>query len=162
MTVTLVEYPNGGKIDVYRIVDRSASDYQNVLACCDFFAKQGAKTVITPKVHFKDPLYEEIFASLKGTQYWCKCPDFTVNGLWYEHEGYDVNKDLSDSNKRADTFSLMIKRGLKQSDRVVLEDCGAGHPYMKRNIYRRIQFEHQPITEVIIKTVNGLETIYKS
>ena len=35
-------------------------------------------------------------------------------------------KDLTDPNKRADTFSWMMKRGVKQSDRIVVEDCGIG------------------------------------
>jgi len=165
MIVPLLQLPNGGKVEMYSIVNRAASDFQNVFDCCRLFAEMGKKTLITPAFLVEtigNPLYEEIYATLRGTQYWGKCPDFNVDGLWYEHEGFDRNKDLSDPNKRADTFSLMMRRGLKQSDRVVLEDCGAGHPYMKRNIYRRIQFEHQHISEVIIKTVNGFETVYKS
>ena len=74
MIETLKDYPNGGKIDVYTLVDKTASDYEKVLACCEYFAKQGAKTVIYPR--FVDTIgnlaYENIFASLKGTQYWGK------------------------------------------------------------------------------------------
>jgi len=46
-------------------------------------------------------------------------PDFTVNGAWYEHEGYDTGKDLTNPDKRADTFSKMMNRGIKQSDRLI-------------------------------------------
>jgi hypothetical protein len=96
MTETLKEYPNGGKIEVYRLVDKTAGDYGKVLACCDYFAQQGAKTLITPAFIVDtvgNPLYEAIYASLKGTPYWGRCPDFNVDGLWYEHEGYDETKD---------------------------------------------------------------------
>ena len=80
------------------------------MVCCDYFAKQGAKTLITPRFSdtVKNPDYAIIYASLKGTPYWGKCPDFCVNGVWYEHEGYDETKDLSDGRKRADTFSKMM------------------------------------------------------
>ena len=122
MIITLIEYDNGGKIEVYQKVDQTTSDFDNVCACCNYFAKQGKNTLIPP--HFEDtignPEYETIFASLKGAQYWGKCPDFSVDDVWYEHEGYDVTKDLSNLHKRADTFSLMMRRGLKQSDRVIL------------------------------------------
>jgi hypothetical protein len=73
-----------------------ASDYRKVYACCEYFAQQGANVLITPAFlvdTIGNPLYEKIYASLKGTPYWGKCPDFYVNGVWYEHEGYDVSKN---------------------------------------------------------------------
>ena len=163
MIETLIEYDNGGKIEAYEMVDKSASDYQKIYTCCDFFAKQGEKTLIAPQ--FEDTIgnsvYERIFHALKGTPYWGKCPDFSVNGIWYEHEGYDLKKDLSDPAKRADTFSLMMKRGVKQSDRIIVEECNVGRFYAKRTIYNRIHFEHQNINEVYIRTDEGLELLYK-
>ena len=163
MIVPLLQFPNGGKVEMYSIVNRKASDFQNVFECCRLFAEMGDHAIITPQLNdtFKNPIYEQIYASLRNTIYWGKCPDFNVNGLWYEHEGYDISKDLSSLHKRADTFSLMLRRGVKQSDRVILEDCGVGRQYARRNVYRRVQYEHQNISEVIIKTANGLETIYK-
>jgi hypothetical protein len=163
MTKTLIEYENGGRIEVYPQVDASANDYENILACCDYFAKQGAKTVITP--HFSEtvgnPIYHIIYASLEGTKFWGRCPDFNVGGLWYEHEGYDKNKDLSNLHTRADTFSKMMNRGLKQSDRLILEDCGVTHNYVMRNLYNRIHFNHQDIIEVFFRTSDGLKLLYK-
>ena len=91
-----------------------------------------------------------------------RCPDFNVDGVWYEHEGYDENKDFSSHpKKRANTFSKMIKRGIKQSDRLIVEDCGVGYFFAKRSIYRRVRFEHQNISEVYVRTVTGLELLYK-
>ena len=123
MTDVVKTYPNGGIIEVYRQVDRAASDYQKVFACCEFFAMQGKKTLIPP--HF------------------------------------DETKDLTIPAKRADTFSLMMRRGVKQSERIVVEDCNVGRYYAKRNIYNRIHFEHQNISEVYIRTDKGLELLYQ-
>ena len=87
----LVQYENGGEIRRCKIVATTSSDYDMIYSCCDWFAKQGYKTLITPGFDFTigNKVYETIYASLKGTHYWGKCPDFSVNGLWYEHEGYD-------------------------------------------------------------------------
>ena len=113
---TLVQCETGGEVRRYKIVDVTASDYNKVFACCVYFAKQGKKTLITPAFLVNtigNPLYEEIYASLKGTPYWGRCPDFYVDGVWYEHEGFDESKDFSSHpKKRANTFSK-IKKSLK-------------------------------------------------
>jgi len=163
MIKTLFQFPNGGKIDVYKFVDKSANDFGNVYKCCEYFAMQGAHTIIYPQfsVTIGNIAYEYIFASLKNTPFWGRCPDFTVNGVWYEHEGYDTSKDLSDRKRRANTFSKMMTRGVKQSEKIIVEDCGVGRFYAKYSIYNRIHFEHQNINEVYIRTVSGLELLYK-
>ena len=163
MITTLKKYENGGKIEVFQTVDQTTSDFKKIYACCDYFAKQGAKTLITPRYNVTtvNTEYEIVYASLKGTEYWGRCPDFCVNGVWYEHEGYDDTKDLSNLHKRGDTFSKMMGRGLKQSDRIILEDCGVTPNYIKRNIYNRVNFENQNISEVYIRTSDGLELVYK-
>ena len=165
---TLIEYPNGGKIDVYSIVDRTADDYDKIYACCNFFALQGAYTLILPRfdVTIPNPDYHKIFSFLKGTPYWGRCPDFLVysaehkNGVWYEHEGYEEGKDLSDKKKRVLTFGNMIHRGMLQSERIIVEDCKIGRFYAKRNIFNRVHREKQNITEVYIRTDEGLEPLY--
>ena len=164
MILKLIEYENGGMVEVYSTVDRTASDYKNVLACCIYFAQQGKRALITPGFvvdTIGNPLYEQIYATLKGTPYWGKCPDFCVDGVWYEHEGYDVTKDLSDRTKRADTFSKMMTRGVKQSDRIIVEDCGVGRRWAKKTIYNRVHFEKQNISEIFIRTSAGLELLYQ-
>ena len=163
MIQTIIEYPNGGKIEVYQQVDKSASDFKNVLACCEYFASKGAHAIIYPRFSetVGNPLYHEIFASLQFTQYWGKCPDFTVNGLWYEHEGYDATKDLSSQKKKSNTFSNMLGRGIKQSNRVIVEDCFVGRFSARRAIYQRTHYERQNISEVYIRTTAGLELLYK-
>jgi hypothetical protein len=163
MITTLKEYENGGKIDVYEIVDRTAADYEEIYASCNFFALQGAYVLILPRfdVTVSNPDYRKIYAFLKDTPYWGKCPDFLVNGVWYEHEGYEKGKDLSDRQKRADTFCKMMTRGVKQSDRIIIEDCEVGRRWAKKVIFKRVHFEKQNIEEVYIRTDAGLELLYK-
>ena len=162
MIIILKKYDNGGKIEVFQSVDQTTSDFKKIYACCDYFAMQGAKTLITPRYNATtvNTEYAIVYASLRGTEYWGRCPDFCVDGVWYEHEGYDETKDLSDRQKRADTFCWMMRRGLKQSERVIVEDCGVGRFFAKRTIYNRIHVEHQNISEVYIRTADGLEPLY--
>jgi len=164
MLKTLIQYPNGGKIDIYKFVDKSANDYTNVFKCCEYFAMQGAHTIIYPQfsVTIGNISYEHIFVSLKGTQYWGRCPDFTVNGVWYEHEGFDTSEKFTDPLKRAYKFRKMMKRGVKQSDRIIVEDTGVWRHWAKRNVHDRVHRDKQNITEVYIRTDDGLELIYKS
>jgi len=163
MIITLIEYGNGGKIEVYQQIDQTTSDFKKLYACCEYFAKQGKKVLITPAFRVDtigNPEYEAIYASLKGTPYWGKCPDFIVDGVWYEHEGYDETKDLTKWKKRASTFCKMMTRGIKQSERLILEDCGVSRQYIRRNIHNRIYQEKQDISEVYLKTSDGLELLY--
>jgi len=163
MIITFKEYENGGKIDVYQIVDQTTSDFKRVYACCEYFARQGKHVIITPSFSgdvFRNPNYLFIYASLMGTPYWGKCPDFCVDGVWYEHEGFDVKKDLSDKKKRVLTFGNMIHRGMLQSERIIIEDCKIGRFYAKRNIFNRVHKEKQNIKEVYIRTDEGLELLY--
>jgi len=163
MIQTIAQYPNGGKIDVYKFADKSADDYGNVFKCCEYFAMQGAHAIMYPQfsVTVGNIAYEYIFASLKDTPFWGKCPDFTANGVWYEHEGYDTTKDLSARKKQLSTFCNMLSRGIKQSDKIIVEDTGVWRQSARRIIYNRIHSEKQNIAEVYIRTPNGLETIYK-
>ena len=165
LTIILKEFENGGRIEVYQQIDKTTSDFKKIYACCYYFAKQGKKVLITPAFlvdTIGNPEYEAIYASLRGTPYWGKCPDFCVDGVWYEHEGYEEHKDFSSHpKKRANTFSKMIQRGIKQSDRLIVEDCGVAHRWARKTIYNRVHFERQIISEVYVRTTEGLELLYK-
>ena len=89
MIETAVEYENGGRIDVYRMVDKSAGDFKNVFACCDYFARQGKRAVIMPKVHYKDSLYKEIYSQLVIN-------DCGVGHVWAQRNIYDRVRNGSD------------------------------------------------------------------
>jgi hypothetical protein len=127
----LKTYENNGTIKVYESVDRNAVDYPKILACCKAFAKQGKQTVILPTVHKNDPLYKVIYKDLIGTVYEKKCPDFMVDGKFYELEGFT-------GNKRMRSFRNMITRGCTQSDCLVIEDCGISRRWAEKNIGLRV------------------------
>ena len=155
-TEVLSRYPNGGTLTVYNSIDRTTGDFHRIRCCAEFFARQGKMVVMTPKldVPYKNPAYDMIYGSLKGTPYYGKCPDLLVNGVWYEHEGY------SNVNPKTN-FSNMMKRGLRQSNRVILEDCGLTDGYMKRNVLVRIS-ENQMITEVLVRKGDEIRVIFKA
>ena len=75
--------------------------------------------------------------------------------------GIRQEKRFNRQEKRANTFSKMMTRGIKQSDKIIVEECGVGRFYAKYSIYNRIHFEHQNISEVYIRTADGLELLYK-
>ena len=155
-TETVARYDNGGSVLVYNAIDRTTADFQRILRCADFFARQGKRVVLPPKVDvpYKNPAYDRIYGSLRGTPYYGKCPDLCVDGVWYEHEGFVHDNPKSN-------FANMCKRGLRQSDRIIVEDCGLTDGYMKRNILVRIH-EGQCIMEFWVKDKTGLRLLYKA
>ena len=106
------------------------------------------------KVPYKNPAYDTIFGSLRGTPYYGKCPDLIVDGVWYEHEGF--TKPNPKSN-----FSNMLRRGLAQSDRIIIEKCGLSDGFMKRNLLVRIN-EGQNIEEMWVKDGENLRLVFKA
>lgn len=73
------EYPDGGKVLLMKDLDKSKSDYNDLLVIADQFAHLGHVVRVLKSVHYKDPLYREIFGDLVGTRYYRKCPDLLVN-----------------------------------------------------------------------------------
>ena len=128
-TEVLVTFPNGGKVVVYNTIERNTEDFHRILSCAKFLAQQGRQVVMPPKldVPYKNPAYDMIFGSLRGTQYYGKCPDLQVDGVWYEHEGF------SSVNPKTN-FSNMCRRGFRQSDRIIIERCVLTDGYMLRSI----------------------------
>jgi len=131
---TAKEYKNKGSINIYQTVDKSLSDYQKVYDCCNYFAKRGEKTVITPKIHYKDPYYEIIYKNLINTKYERKCPDFMAGSKFYEFEGFDINKNSNPIR----TFKNMISRGIIQSNHIIIDDCGISRRWAYRHLQTRI------------------------
>ena len=144
------KYDNGGKIEVYKSVDKNSDDFKNILKINEHFAKQGKKTVITPVLNRKDPMYDIIYKNLIGTKFEGKNPDFKVGNKFYEYEGFNINKN---SNPKR-TFKNMISRGAVQSNNIVIEDSGVGRVWAKANIYNRIK-NGANINEVWILENNG-------
>lgn len=130
-TTTIVKsYKNGGKILKPSLVDTKASDYGDVVKCCDFFAKNGKTVTILPKANRTSPDYDKYFKELIGTKYEGKCPDFKIGKKYYELEGYSTgNLDKAVSN--------MLKRGLKQSSRIIIEDSGTDFRSIRKTVFYR-------------------------
>jgi hypothetical protein len=96
--------------------------------------------------------YDCYYGDLKGTQYYGKCPDLKIGDKWYEHEGF-----ISKNPKRA--FSNMMKDGLIQSCRLIIDRPGLTERYMKRSIRRRIQIGEN-IQEIWFREEDGSITLF--
>ena len=146
------EYPNGGKINISNLVNTKGSDYERVYQCCDFFAQQGHETTILPRFDspLKNETYKQLYADLKDTPYWGKCPDFKVGDKFYEHEGHKNSKK---------GLQNMLSRGLKQSDCIVIDEGDYTIEHLKKLIKFRIK-EGKQIREVwMLKENRGLYKI---
>lgn len=150
----LKAFKNGGKITVSNLVDQTATDYADLLKCCNHFAKViGKQTEILPRVNFKSPLYKQFFGKLTGTRFEGKCPDLNIGGLFYELEGFE---GADTGNK----LTKMFSRGLKQSTRLIIKDNGSTLNHYLKVINFRIK-EGQQIDEVWILRSNGnLDQVY--
>lgn len=147
------EYRNGGKLSVHNLVNKKRTDYKDVEQAAVYFAREGGKVEITPKIkHYQNPLYENIYGSLKGTPYERKCPDFRVNDLFYEVEGF---KGMPSKKK----LSAMLSRGLKQSSRIIINDPGVTDRYLQRVIRYRKQ-QGQIVDEVWLKRGDDIRRVY--
>lgn len=155
-TEVMAAFPNGGRVVVYNAIDRTTEDFRRILCCAKHFAQQGKQVVMPPKldVPYKNPAYDRIFGSLRGTPYYGKCPDMQVDGVWYEHEGFSGEKP-----KRS--FRNMCNHGFKQSDRIIIEDCGLTDRQMRKSLAERIK-KGSSVAELWIRTAEGLRLYYKN
>ncbi len=150
---TTKNFKGGGKLIQSNLVDKKSKDYNDLLVCCNHFAKLGKTAEILPRINFKSPLYKEFFGDFIGTPFEGKCPDFSIDGIFYELEGFD--------KLTKNTLSNMFKRGLKQSTRIVLMDDGSKINHILKVINYRIKKEGQKIDEVWILRKDGkLEQVY--
>jgi len=105
-------------------VNPKDSDYSTILKVASNLSNiKNEKAMILPRINNPFSLdYKEIYAS-HAAKYPSKCPDLKVGEHFYEVEGFDKTKDISNRHVRFKTTSKMINRGLKQSDRIIIEDC---------------------------------------
>lgn len=147
-------YENGGRVYVHNLVSDKDSDYKKLVDVADFFAKEGKEVRLTPKKQWHSEFdYDSIYGSLKGTKYYGKCPDLSVGGLWYEHEGFS-------SSKPKNALRNMLNDGLKQSNRLVIDKPRLSDAYIKRSIHNHI-INGADIREVWLKEGKELRLIYK-
>ncbi|MEG1763287.1 MAG: hypothetical protein RR256_06745, partial [Bacteroidales bacterium] len=154
---TVKTYDNGGQIRIFKEIDRKASDYKPIYNICNQFAKEGKICEITPRIHYKDERYKEVYGSLIGTKYERKCPDFRVDGVFYEFESF-----VPPFNKRK--ISHMLNKGSKQSDKIVINNNkGCTDRYIHRNIQNRLtdkSFKNE-INEVWLYEKGQARIVYK-
>ncbi len=133
------------------------SDYKDTLTIARNFAENGDIVKVTTKLHHKDLRYDEVFGMLRGTVYERKCPDLIINGITYEYEGY-----AGEWTKRK--ISNMLSHGLKQSDRVIIDNNkGCSERYIRRCIYDRINDKNfiYDINEVWLYEKGNVRILYK-
>ena len=57
----------------------------------------------------------------------------------------------------------MLSRGLKQSNKIIIKDCGVTRSFLERNIKNRVFIDKQDIQEVWLLDDKGkLELIYNA
>lgn len=155
MKFTLETYENGGIIESYPMVPTETLDYNRILESAKFFAKQGSHVVITPKFDSPKncPAYDEIYGSLKGSEYYGKCPDLWIDGRWFEHEGF-----ISQNYKRA--WNNMIKHGTKQSNYLIFEKPDLSGTWLQRSLFNHLS-NGSGIEELWLKEGETLKLFYK-
>lgn len=147
-------FKNGGQLYVHPDVEKKA-DYHAILAIAIQFAKEGHEVRITPRLHFKSEEYQEIYASLMGTKYERKCPDFQVDGTFYEYEGF-----VKPWSKKK--VGRMLSHGFAQSSRVVINNTkGCADRFIRKQIMARINLPGQAVDEVWIYEKGKVRLFYK-
>lgn len=68
-----------GSIEISHLVDRNDSDFSRLMQVAEFFAKDGASVVLSPKMTRPAKFdYDCVYGSLKGTPFYGKCPDLKI------------------------------------------------------------------------------------
>lgn len=112
-----VTYTMGkGSVTIPKYVNSSDNDYKKLIQVAEFFAlEKGENVLLAPKMKRPPEFeYSKYYKSLIGTKYDGKCPDLRVGEIWYEHEGF-----ISNNPKNA--FRNMLKDGLLQSNRLIID-----------------------------------------
>ena len=147
------DYPRGGKIWLMLGLDTSGLDYNDLICIAECFAEKGHEVKVLHAVHYKDPIYREVFRELIGTRYYRKCPDLMVDGDLFEYESY-----VRPWNKRK--LSNMLTNGLRQSDKIIIDNReGTGVRQIKRAIQSRL-YVNATITEVWMYDGNNVVEVY--
>lgn len=125
------KYENGGTLSIHELVDKQKTDYHDIVEVAQSFAKAGHKVEITPSVHFKSEEYKQIYGSLIGTKYERKCPDFRVDGVFYEYESF-----VRPWSKKK--VGRMLSHGMEQSPYIVINNTkGCSDRFIRKNIIAR-------------------------
>ena len=108
-------FPSGGKVYLMTGLDKTSSDYSDLLSIAFYFARKGKEVSILAPIHYKDPIYQRVFGLLTGTHYERKCPDLLIDGVFYEYESYS-------RPFKARKICHMVRRGSVQSERIIIDN----------------------------------------
>jgi len=136
-------------------LDNSGSDFNDIMTIAECLAESGHEVKVLHAVHYKDPLYREVYGELIGTRYYRKCPDLRMDGSFYEYESF-----VRPWTKRK--LSNMLTNGLRQSDRIIIDNRdGTSIRQITRAVQSRLNV-NATITEVL--AFDGIEviSIYKN
>lgn len=146
---------NGGSLYIHQDVEKDKTDYKDMKRICLQFAKTGHEVRMTPRLHYRSEEYKKIYGSLTGTKFEKKCPDFSVDGVFYEYEGF-----AKPWNKKK--IRNMISHGLKQSDRIVINNTkGCSDRYSRKAIVARLRFPEIKVSEVWVYEKGNVRLFYK-
>lgn len=152
------QYSNGGRVEIHELAEKGKSDYKDLLTISREFAKSGKVVKITPRVHFKNEIYEQVYGKLNGTVYERKCPDLKIDGKFYEYESY-----LPHFKK--EKISSMISHGVKQSPCIIINNNkGCSDRFILNNIQSRLHDKSfkSDIKEVWVYEKGLIRLIYKN
>lgn len=148
-------FKNGGKLYVHPDIDKDKADYKDMKRICLQLAKMGHEVRMTPRLHCKSEEYKQIYGSLIGTKYEKKSPDFSVDGVFYEYEGF-----VKPWNKKK--VGHMLSHGLQQSSRVVINNTkGCSDRFIRKAVMARIHLPGQEVNEVWIYEKGNVRLFYK-
>ena len=142
-----------GSVRMMDGLDLSKPDSTDLKHIAECFARMGCEVVILHPVHYKSPEYAAIYGPLLGTKYERKCPDLLIDGNYYEYESY-----VRPWAKRK--LSNMITDGLRQSDRIILDNRdGASFRQILRSVRARLKI-NAPIKEVWVYDGDSVVDLY--
>lgn len=137
-------FKNGGKLYVHPNIDKDKADYKEMKRICLQFAKMGHEVQMTPRLHYMSEEYKKIYGSLIGTKYEKKCPDFSINGIFYEFEGF-----VKPWSKKK--VGRMLSHGMEQSGHIVINNTkGCSDRFIRKQIIARQRQSPNAIKEVWI------------
>ena len=140
-------------------LDKTNSDYNDLISIACKYARRGKEVQVLSPIHFKDPKYHDVFGALIGTEYYRKCPDLLVDGVFYEYESYERPFEM-------EKIERMITRGAKQSSDIVIDirESSATKKVINNKIQKlkRQKSFHNAIDSVWIYDGEKVEMVYKN
>lgn len=126
-----------GSVKIMSGFDMSKPDSADLKHIAECFARLGSNVEILQPIHYKSLDYKAKYGPLIGTKYERKCPDLMIDGNYYEYESY-----VRPWAKRK--LSNMVTDGLRQSDRIILDNRGgASYRQIIRSIRARLNINAQ-------------------